>query len=382
MKRMMLAAVLLFTGAAFSQARDDAAERAAVARFGADIAAAFNARDPRAMQSLIDVRALGTRAAKFLALKSTEQADFVRGFETNASSQLTGAFIRMLEASEGSAKFMRVTDTVPARALLRMDMGDNGFDYLEFVVDTHGKRPRTVDWFRLSSGELMSVTLGGIGQLYTTEDPGLLGRLFGVDRVEHSTVKKLRQAGDFHRQGKYAEVLAVLRELPEPVANSRIMLTSQATMAVLSKQESEYARILATLARKYSNEPSTAFMLIDHYFNEKDLPHMLESIDTVEKRVGMDGVTRLLRGSAYFVAEDFNQALKHIDEAIKLEPDRLAAFDSRATTLVRLGRFDDAVAQFRGMEQQFSLRFTRENFGTAEFAKFTASRQFEAWLPQ
>jgi hypothetical protein len=278
---------------------------------------------------------------------------------------------------------MRVTDTRPMRALVRFDLGDNGFDYLEFVVDGRSGRPRAVDWFQLSTGQLLSVTIGGIGQLFTTSDPSLLGRLLDIKNVDKAQVVTLRRIGELHRANKHAEAVALFHQLPEQTANARIMLTLRAQYAAFAEMQAEYESTLATMAKRYSDDPATAFMLIDHYFTVKDYPKALTALEAVEKRVGKDGVTTMLRATVYFVSGDFANMLKYSEESIGLEPDRIQGYDTRATALVGLERHAAAVAAYRDMESRFDLKFTREIFAAdPTFGKFMASDDFRKWLPR
>ena len=101
------------------------------------------------------------------------------------------------------------------------------------------------------------------------------------------------------------------------------------------------------------------------------------------ERVGRDGVTCLLRANAYLLSNDFVNGLKHTEESIRLEPERLSAHDTRATILVHLERYQDAVDAYRGMETDFGLQFTRDVFlEDATFEKLVASKPFRAWLPK
>jgi hypothetical protein len=78
---------------------------------------------------------------------------------------------------------------------------------------------------------------------------------------------------------------------------------------------------------------------------------------------------------------DFPNALKYADESIKLEPDRVGGHDIRASVLVGLGRHQDAVTEYQGLEKNFGLQFTREVFtDDPAFAQFVASAPFKAWL--
>ncbi len=381
MKKLLWLAALLFASTAQSQVIAPV-DRQAVQEVGESIARALNERDKRAVAELIDLRSLATRAARVLELGKADQDAYVRGVESVGGARLMEGLFRTLETSNGSARFMRLTDSRPVRALVRFDLGANGCDYLEYVVDASSGRPRIVDWFQLSSGQLISVTLGGIGQLFTTRDAGLLGRLLDIKSVDEEHMVRLRRIGELNRTGKYAEAVEQFHQLPEQIANARIMLTMRSQAASLGGMREEYDRTLATIAQKYSDDPATAFMLIDHYFNVKDYPKALSSIDIIEKRVGRDGVTTVLRAALHFASGDLANALKHADESIVLEPDRMQGYDTRASVLVGLGRHSDAVAAYRDMESRFDLKFTREIFTEdPTFEKFVASKEFRKWLP-
>ena len=383
MKIIAWLATLLFATCGSAQISGTAGEREAARRFGESIATAFNERDAKLMASLIDVRGFGLRMAKVQGMGPGDQEQFATGLEKSGLSQLYSGYFQTMDASNGSARFLRVTQTRPARALVRLDLGANGNDYLEFVLETREGRTRAVDWFVLSSGELVSETIGGVVQMFTTSDAGLLGRLFGTDRVDAKSVTRLRKAGELQRAGKYAEALAEVRQLPEPIANSRALLSAQASMAQMSKNDAEYTRVLAKLAEKYSDNPATAFKLIDHYFTIKDRPNMLKSLDTMEKRVGADGVTRNLRAAAYFATGDYVNTLKYADEAIRIEPTLMSGYDTRCSALIGLARYAEAVAEYQSLAKRFDLEFTREVFaGDPLFVKFVASPAFRDWLPE
>ncbi len=381
MRKLLWLAALFFASTAQSQVIAPV-DRQAVQVVGESLARALNERDKSAVADLIDLKSLATRAARVLELNKADQDAYVRGVESVGGARLLEGLFRTLESSQGSARFMRLTDSRPARALVRFDLGANGCDYLEYVVDASSGRPRIVDWFQLSSGQLISVTLGGIGQLLTTRDAGLLGRLLDIKSVDEEHMVRLRRIGELNRTGKYAEAVEQFHQLPEQIANARIMLTLRSQAASLGGMREEYDRTLATIARKYSDDPATAFMLIDHYFNVKDYPKALASIDIIEKRVGRDGVTSVLRAALHFASGELANALKHADESIALEPDRLQGYDTRATVLVGLERHSDAVAAYRDMESRFDLEFTREIFTEdPAFEKFVASQEFRKWLP-
>ena len=375
----------LLAACAMAQAADNAAQRRAAAdKFGAEIERAFNERDRKALNAMIDLHALATRAAEYQGLTGAEEQGFVKGAESKGLAPLIDSYFKALDTSKGKVTYMRVTNQTPPRALVRFELGNQGFNYAEYVLHTDAAgRTRAVDWFQLTTGDLMSVTLGGIGQMFSGANASLIERMFSGENISREDVANLSKIGDLYRKGKYAEALEIFKNLQEPLASSRILLSARATAASYANLPDEYDAALAKLASKYADDPGATFMLIDYHFKRQDVPKVLKSIDTMEKRVGVDGVTRMLRASAYMLGNDLENALKCADEAIALESDLLAAQDTRATLLVQLGRFKEAVAAYKAMETQFGFQFTRDIF-TADpvFKQFVASPAFAAWLPE
>ena len=158
---------VLFATCASAQTDSAAQRRVTAETFGKEITRAFNERDRKALNSLIDLHALALRAAQYQELSARDEQAFVRGAETKGLEPLIATYFRALDTSQGSVKFVRVTTQTPPRSLVRFDLGDQGFNYAEYVLHTDATgRTRAVDWFQLTTGDLMSVTLGGVGQIF------------------------------------------------------------------------------------------------------------------------------------------------------------------------------------------------------------------------
>lgn len=382
MRRLTWIAILVFAASAHAQMTTTAQQLAAAEKFGTDIAQAFNQRDRKALAMLIDFQRVMVRSADFQGLSGTDRESYLRGASKAGITPLLDNYFRVLDTAHGTVRYMRVTGTSPARSLVRFDMGAQGFNYLEYHLDTDAAgNTRAKDWYQLATGDLISVTLGGIAQLFANNSPGLIERLLGA-KSDADTTAMFARIGQYQRAGKYAEALEVYKQLPEPIANSRLMLTLRASTANLANNPEEHDRALTTMAKLFANDPAASFMLIDYYYARKDAPELLRIISTVEKRVGVDGNTCMLRANAHALGKDFTNALKSADDAVRLEPDLLAAQDSRATILVQLTRYQDAVDAYRAMEKTFGLRFARANFSDPLFRQFVTSRPFSTWLPK
>ena len=139
--------------------------------------------------------------------------------------------------------------------------------------------------------------------------------------------------------------------------------------------------MLARLEELHGKDPAAAFMLLDHYFLSKDLDKCLQAIAAIESRVGVDGMTQMLRSSIYMTLGKHQEAVSYARKAIEVEPDMSTPYFTLAQSHVALGQFAEAVEVYTTLQEDFGYQFTKDGFAKSEtFAKFVASPQFKEWL--
>jgi tetratricopeptide (TPR) repeat protein len=213
-------------------------------------------------------------------------------------------------------------------------------------------------------------------------DPGLLERLFGTASIDPNVIALFRKMGEAQRQGRFADALALSDQIPKPIAESRQMLTARASLAMQAEKMDDYERTLALLASKYSNDPEVAFALVDRYFFKHQTEKLVQTMATIENRVGADGITSLIKVSAYLDAQDFDKAIASGKEAIRLEPDYDRAYTTLALVYVQAKKYEDAVKVFTDVEKRFGVVFERKNLvENPALGEFIKSAAFKRWLP-
>lgn len=351
---------------------------------GMEIETIMNARDEDAFVRMMDFQRLGYRIAATMVDTEKEREDYVRGFSkgTNAGRLSKVLFSNLKQHDNFSAKFMRDVDRGREhRALVRLNLGDLGFDYLEFVIehDAHGMA-KIVDWYALSSGELLSTSAGAMSRLLVDPAPGLLKAMFGLQTVDQATIKRIRHISDLRIKGEFKQAYLEMEKLPPEIASSRIMLTQRAGLASALGDDEAYRQMLEQLALRYADQPGTAFMLIDHYIYKQDYARCLDAIGRVEKRVGMDGMTYMLRANVHVLSNKLDEAAQNAREGVRVEPDFEGSYFSLADILVAQGKFDEAVEVFEDLQTEFGYEFSREALeAQPTYAKFVASRAFKRW---
>lgn len=379
---VLLAGAVGFTQPAQAVTPAAAAEDKEVALFGQSLADAYNKRDEALTSSLLDMNGLGLRVGRVMYPDdAADQKSFAGGFSRNGGKSLVQTQFKLLEAAHGSVKFMRVP--APQRVLLRVDLRDQGFDYLEFVLERDPSgHYRAVDWYQLSRGELVSVTVGAVTRLMIDPSPDLLRSLFGLKKMDPELIERLKIIGTFQRTGKYAEALAAYEQLPPAIGSSRIMLMARAGAASMAHNDEAYKKTLAELARLFGDDPAASFMLLDHYIYAKQTDKAVQAVANIERRVGVDGITRLLKANAYLLSGNFPQTLVFAQESLQLEPTRSEPYFALAAAHIGLKQFPDAVTAFSKLASDFGYTFDRQKFfEDASYAEFVKSAAFKKWLP-
>jgi Flp pilus assembly protein TadD len=356
-----------------------------MAAVGVQITTIINERKADALASMLDMNELGARVAENVFENKTGRSEFARGFTKTAKARtLVGDFFAEMDRSpDSTVKFMRVvTRDTEARPLLRFDYGGDGFEYIEFVVRPDGKGGvKIIDWAPLSGGDLYSQIIGRMARILSEPAPGLIQTLLGMEQVDQETLKRMKSIAEMRRKGDLRNAYLEMEKLPPAIADSRFILVQRASLANEAGDDAGYRKTLARLEQLHGKDPAAAFMLLDYYFLTQNLDKCLQAITTIESRVGVDGMTQMLRSSIYMTLGKHQEAVTYARKAIEVEPDMSTPYFTLAQSHVALGQFAEAIEVYTTLQEDFGYQFTQEGFAKSEtFTKFVASPQFKQWL--
>jgi len=355
---------------------------ASIVSFGTELAAALNKSDLPGLEKLIDLQALASRIARKMAISERETSGFVAGFTRKGSvNALFANTLESLHRAHGKVELMRVVQRGDERRpLLRFDLGDNGFDYVEYILESTASGYRVVDWYQLSTGELTSVTIAVASKLLFDPNPGLLKSLLGVTAVNDDLVARFKSIGQLEREHKFVEAIGVIEKMPPELANSRVLMVKAVTLASESGDDSRYRRALSRLAERHGNDPTLALMLLDHYFYEGNMEKALQSIAAMEARLGRDGVTELLKANIHLSKHQYDETISHAQQAILLEPNRPNAYFVLALGYISKEQYPMAIETYSTLGSKLGYRFTRAGFESdPKMKKFVQSAAFKSW---
>lgn len=350
---------------------------------GVGIADALNKGDAQAAANFVDAHALAIRIAATMYTDPAQQQTYVNGFGRWTVPEVFKMYYESLQQGHGSAKFMRVVMRAgEPRALVRVYAGSDSVDYLELLIGQNASGEyRVVDWYQLLWGRMISDSLGAGTKLMRDPDQSLLDRLF-ARTSSPDTVAKMRRIGTLEVQGKYAEALGLMNELPSEFAESLEILRAREVAAVSSQNGAEYERALNTMAAKYGDQPSVALLLMPYYLKHRQFGRVSAGFTIIENRVGTDGVTNTLREMFSQQAGALTEAVKYGQKAVAIEPDLPQAWYFLGTSYVYVKNYPQAVASFKTLQTRFGAKLTRDQFVGPGWEGFDQSDAFKHWMPQ
>ena len=350
--------------------------RADVAATGEAIAAALNGRDVQATLRLIDADAVGRAVIKDMGLSAGDRETVLRAFP-NALRTNIDLGIRTIDGSKGSARYLRAGQrNGRPYALVRYDLGDQGIDYVEYYL---GKTDKVEDWYVHSMATLFSASARlGLSTLLKTDS--MLFALFGTRLATEADARPFVELRTNLQKQDFPAAFRALERFPEDFRNTRqwaLMRVSYGGRV----NDATHRAALRYLAQNFGKDPELQFMLIDHYFFEKQFDGALAALAGLERAVGgEDAATATLRGNILIAAQRNNEAALACRRGMTLESDHKPAYWCLVTVGLNTKNGKVAVEGLKAYEGAFSVEFNlAELAALAEYKEIAATPEFVAW---
>jgi hypothetical protein len=285
--------------------------------------------------------------------------------------------MRAIAKNEGTAKFLRAGEEGgKPYALLRLDLGDQGVDYVRYYPSS----PRAVeDWYVFTAASLFSTSVRfNLATIFKSES--VLFRLFGIGSVPTAQTQAFLDVRDSLVKDDYAGAFKALERFPEDYRKSRQWAVMRVTYGGRAGEE-VYRQALRQLAAGFGDDADLQLLLIDHYFYEKQFERALGAIAMLERALGgEDASTSGLRGNLLTALKRFGEAEAACRRGIALEAD----FKPAHWCLVQVGldRNDGklVVGALGAYEKTFGVRFDPEQLARQEaYKQISQTREFAAW---
>lgn len=369
--RALAFALLLVPALALAKATQEEA-----AALGRSIAEAFNERSVEAFMKVVDVDAFGHLVLDDLDLGAADRNGIRKRLPVSVR-KMAETSMRAIDRNDGSAKFLRAgLEEGRAYALVRLDLGDQGVDYLKYYASS----PRAVeDWYIFTAASLYSGAVRfNLASIFRSESALL--KLFRIPSVSPRETRAFIEVRDSLVREDYAGAFKALEKFPEDYRNSRQWALMRVTYGGRAGDE-VYRGALRHLAARFGADADLQLLLIDHYFYENQLERALGAVASLERAVGgEDASTNGLRGNLLTALKRPGEAEAACRRGIAMEADFKPAYWCLVSVALQRNDGRLAVDALTAYEKAFDVHFDPARLAQQEgYERIARTGEFAAW---
>lgn len=340
----------------------------------------WNQRAYEEYTDMLNVSAISRRALKGFKLSEKQKLEFTKGFKIGIRRSITVTFDQIPET--GYAKLLKTTPMDDgAKALVRVDFGDNGLGYLEIHLKKNPRgKIKIVDWHDYTQGRNISDVLR---QLFITRMPAdtVADRAYNVLTGKVAVRQQLTAMLKLLRKNKINEFERVYKTLGKEAKQNKSLMVLAVNMANMSQNEKLYRQALDDLHKYHGDDASVSFLLIDHLFYQQHYDEAILSVDKFQTNIGMEDVGLMMLKSNMLTMKGKSEAGARLAaRAIEKEPGFESAYWSLFFGLAKSGQYQQAIKTAAILEDKFGYRL--DNTALAEDEAYDGllqSQVFKQW---
>jgi len=353
-------------------------DRATYDDFARTLAQRLNDGEQDAFAGLFDKQAFIGRALR--GLPESRDLEAVR---TSLTQQLdrVGAILLQRLNPDYEFRYLRSRQRDAHVILLyRVNLGDEGLNYLELEVAPRDGAIRIIDWYDYASAQNYSDSIRQALLTVLPLDRGLLDRLFDTNGVDEAAVSQFVELARLQRERRFDEWLAAYEKLPESIRSSRIMVVLRVANANSSGDEQAYREALDAAARYFGDDPRLALLLMDHYMYTEQWDKAHTAVDNLAAYTGGDAAIDGLRANVYLLTGNDAEALHWAERTVEGDATYEDGYWTRLEANVNLGHFEAAVNDLQILEHTFGYSFDAQALAEIEgYEAFGRSDAFRRW---
>ena len=341
----------------------------------------FNNRDTSTFTRTFNVRAFFKEVFRDLDLKKEYKNNFQKGFRQK--SHRIGDQILQHMPEDRYVKLLRINqDRNGAKALLRLDYGEQGIVYLDlFLKKAKSGKIIIFDWYDFGTGLKYSDSVRQF-VLLTAPDPSALKQIFNIATGRKNKIKKIMALIKAKQKGDYEKVCSIYNSFDKELKQIKVLALINLDAANITGNSKLYADALRSFETYFGDDPTCSFMLINHYFLEKNYAKTIQALETFSAYVGIeDGAILSLKSSVLLEQEELKAASLVAEKGILVEPDYEDNYWTALYCYAGLEDYSKATSICRKLESKFLYNLTMEVFQEEEtFQGLIQSKPFIAWM--
>ena len=347
---------------------------------GHQIVAALSSGDAKAFGLAIDKEALLDRVFDGMS-QDTKRVKKIRGELYGALDQVSTIMTKNLREN-ALLTFVRSRSIGSEhRALTRVDMGDRGLNYLDFILqkDKAGT-VRIIDWHDYARGRIYTDSLRQALVIMLPDEKTLIEKLLGKDKVGRKAAKQFAELSRLARQQKYAEWLRKYDDVSEKIKYSRLTLVTRVMMTSAISDNDQYRLALKDVHKYLGDDPTLSLVLLDYYFYEGDLKAAHRALDRLDEYTGGDAAIDGFRANIFLTEKNYPESIRYAQRAIEQDARYEGAYWTLLDASVDAKQYQTSVEAIKQLERHFGYAFNPKKLAnTKGYEGFAGSAAFAKW---
>ena len=267
------------------------------------------------------------------------------------------------------------------RAVVRVDLANFQFNYLEFDLRLDSDNVVVVDWTDYLAGLSFSESIGRY-LVFASPSPSALRKYLDTQSVTERDLYLFGETLKAARDGNIDKFKELRDSLQPRLQRQRVVVETGVHLAKALRQRRAMVEALGIMAEHYPEEPLYTLMLLDSLFPAGKYEEGIAALGRLADQLGVEDAAMDARlSAAYLAAGNPTEAAIYADAAIEREPDLelgwLSALPARNAT----GDFAGAVAALVKLESEFGHDLSPEKLEKSKvFRELMASDEYAAWL--
>ncbi len=347
---------------------------------GRQMVAALSSRDAKAFSQVIDEESLLDRVFDGMS-QDTKKVQKIRASLHSALDRV-GMIITRNLGENARLTYVRTRSIGQEhRALMRIDLGDRGLNYLDFILqkDKAGA-VKIIDWHDYAQGQVYTTSLRQALALLMPQGEKLIERLLGRDKVDKKGAKEFVALSKLSREQRYAEWLKTYNDVSDKVKYSRIILVTRVLISSAVSDKNQYRLALQDVHKYLGGDPTLSLLLIDHYLYEKDFNAAHKALDRLHEYTGGDAAIDAMKANIFLKEKNYRESIKYAQSAIKKDTTYVDAYWSLLDASVYAKQYQTAVKVINQLESNFGYRFNPNKLAkVVGYEGFVKSVAFTEW---
>lgn len=302
-----------------------------------------------------------------------------RGFENSSKLLVT------LMPDNGYAKLIRLRKGNSFdKALVRFDLGDNGYSFREFIIDKRiNSDKRIYDWYDYTYGQKFSEYNRNILAI-ASPNRSIIKKILNLKNNRKKDIDNLLLLIKTLKTKDAGQALKLYKGFDESFRKIRSIILISYSIASRIGSNELYRITLSDLGKYHGDEASLNFVLIDHYYYQKKYDKAISAIDTFMQEVGKDDAALIaLKANLYSVSGNCNKAVALSREALRYEVRFEEPYWVMLNCHVNDNQYEDAVKIMSDIENKFNIVFDINVLQKdAAYNQFMGTSVFKNWYMQ